>query len=294
MLKFDLGAPVVDHRQSAVGADHCGNDARMAMKAHRSKITITLALIVSLALLGCVAAFYYRSQGPLFSRGRRAQSDPQVAVAIRKLLDAWDHVQMASAKVDMLLDDAAGMEGDTKGEGRYDFLKDNGRTSIRFKLTNLLRIKSPEEGDNSTYWTAERLIFVTDGAVLHRSIEQSGHTTATKVKYDPDDILQVGGRHLFDALQRVNRLSLLPDQTLQGKDVYVIEAESLDDDSKSIHYFEKETGIRLKMVEKDQSGGDYLAITLSEVDLSPQFEPDHFTFTPPEEVERVDETPGTP
>ena len=266
------------------------------MKEDRSRTAITLALIVSLALLGGVAGFYYRSQGPLFGRGRYAQLDPQVSAAIRELLDAWDHVQMASTRIDMLLDDAAGMEGDTKGDGRYDFLKDNGRTSIRFKLTNLLRIKSPEEGDNSEYWTAERLIFVTDGAVLFRFVEQSKHKTVTKAQYDPDDVLQVGGRHLLDALQRDNRLSLLSDQTLQGKDMYVIEAESLDGDSKSIHYFDKETGIRLKMVELDQSGRDYLTITLSEVDLSPQFEPDHFTLTPSEAegVEWVDETPGTP
>ena len=264
------------------------------MEEHRSRITVTVVLLVSLALLGGVAGFYCRSQGPLFDRDRRAPSGPQVTAAIQELVDAWDQVQMASAKVDMVLEAAGGLEGGTKGDGRYDFLKVSGHTSIRFKLTNMLRIKSPEEGENVEYWTAERLIFVTDGAVLYRFVEQSKHKTVTKVEYDPDDILQVGGRHLLDALQRDNRLSLLPDQTLQGKEVVVIEAESLADGSKSIHYFDKATGIRLKMAELDQSGQDYLTITLSELDLSPQFEPDHFTMTPSEGVEWVDETTGTP
>ena len=264
------------------------------MKEQRSRIAVTVVLIVSLALLGGVAGFYCRSQGPLFDRDSRARSSPQMAAAILELVDAWGHVHMASAKVDTVLNAAGGLEGGTKGEGQYDFLNDNGHTSIRFKLTNMLRIKAPEEEGNVEYWTAERLIFVTDGAVLYRFVEQSKHKTVTKVEYNPDDILQVGGRRLLDALQRDNRLSLMPDQTLQGKDVYVIEAESLVGGAKSIHYFDKETGIRLKMAELDQSGKDFLTITLSEVDLSPQFEPDHFTMTPSDDVEWVDETSGTP
>ena len=56
------------------------------------------------------------------------------------------------------------------------------------------------------------------------------------------------------------------------------------------HYFDKETGILLKMVTEDTLAKTKHSFALSDVKLNVEFPDDHFTFTPPEGVEVQDLT----
>ena len=228
------------------------------------------------------------------------QSTPEQTTSAAETLKALDAVEQAwarthsfSATVQIFVDQAIGRPGSTSGDGTYDLLKEGDKTKIRFYMANALRIDIAIE--HSDLRTAEFLYWVTDGTVLYQSTHQAKkYYVVNKTWYEDKDILHVGGPPLMYTLRSERRLESVEDEELDGRAVVVFKAVPPDGDWFELHYFDKETGIRLKLVEFD-SGSDSdsvkkFELTLTELNMNVEFEPDHFTFEIPEHATLVDKT----
>ncbi len=218
-------------------------------------------------------------------------TDPAVATAVDELLAAWDKTPAIVAEVKTDIPEVAGNKGKTTGTGTYKLQKDSGKILINFELRNSLEI--PQDG-GVTLLSAEYLLRIIDGKYLYMFTNQPGHMEATKKKLDYGEVLLIGGRELFRDLIARNTLSLLPEEMLEGRATRVILAIPKDGTWKTRHWFDKATGVRLKMEETDAHGQDTLLVELSGLDVSSSFAPETFVFTVPEGVKFVDETAQTP
>jgi hypothetical protein len=233
------------------------------------------------------------------------QPEPVVPAEVRAVRDemitAWQGVEAVSAEVETYMSSALGQPGMTAGGGTYDLSKRGGTLRIRFAMNNELRLNLADAKETEHFFAIEALRWLVDGDMIYHSYHQPdfkrvGETVAraTKEKYSPDKVVQIGGKALFDQLERDFDLQRLPDIEYEGRQVYVLRGNARGGDWHSLHYFDKESGIRVRMVENDADGSASLRITLKDVNLTPAFEPDHFTFTPHKDVEIEDLTQAGP
>ena len=214
--------------------------------------------------------------------------DEKNRTVIAELTTRWDELQAFSAVVHTELPQGAGKPGKTQGNGTYEWSKRGEKRLIRFYLVNTIRI---ETGEAKVLRTAEILNFVYDGEYLYSQLQQPRtFKQTTKSRYEPDRVLQIGGKELFRDLSENNSLKLQPEEMLNGRASYVIEATPTTGTRSSIHYFDKQTGVRSRMIERDETGKATLTLTLSEFNTSPEFSEDYFTYKLPEGFELIDKT----
>lgn len=218
--------------------------------------------------------------------------DDKIRTVIAELTARWDELQAFSASVSTELPQAAGNPGTTRGKGTYEWSKRGEKRLIRFALGNTLRIVT---GEAKAIRTGEILTFVYDGEFLYSQLQQPKlFKQTTKTRYEPDRVLQIGGQELFRSLIESNSLKLLPEEMINGRASYVIEATPTTGKSSSIHYFDKQTGVRSRMIESDETGKATLTLTLSDFHTSPEFSEDYFTYKLPEGFELIDKTKDEP
>jgi len=242
-----------------------------------------------------VYAVCRKAASPALSGADRASTTPkpsllneQTRTVIAELTAHWDELQAFSAVVSTELPQAAGKPGRTLGKGTYEWSKRGEKRLIRFFLGNTLRF---EAGDAQAIRTSEILNFVYDGEFLYSQLQQpTTFKQTTKSRYEPDRLLQLGGKDLFRGLTETNSLKLQPEEMLNGRASYVIEATPTTGTRSSIHYFDKQTGVRSRMIERDETGKATLTLTLSEFNTSPEFSEDYFTYKLPEGFELIDKT----
>ena len=218
--------------------------------------------------------------------------DEKIRTVIAELTARWDELQAFSASVATELPQAAGNPGTTVGKGTYEWSKRGEKRLIRFGLGNTLRIVI---GEAKAFRTGEILTFVYDGEYLYSQLQQpKTFKQTTKTRYEPDQVLQIGGQELFRSLIENNSLKLLPEEMLNGRASYVIEATPTTGHGSSIHYFDKQTGVQSRMIQRDETGMAMLTLTLSEFNTSPEFSEDYFTYKLPEGFELIDKTHDEP
>jgi len=218
--------------------------------------------------------------------------DAKIKTVIAELTARWDELQTFSAAVATELPQAAGNPGKTLGKGTYELAKRGAKRLFRLGLANTLWI---DHGDAKSTQTGEILVFVYDGEFLYSQLQQPQHfKKTTKSRYEPDRVLQIGGQDLFRGLTENNILKLGPEEIVDGRAAYVVEATPTTGKGSAVHYFDKQTGARLKMMVRDESGKSTLTLTLSDLNTSPVFSEDHFTYKLPEGFELIDETHNGP
>ncbi len=217
--------------------------------------------------------------------------DEKAANVIADLVARWDQLQSFSAAVATELSQGAGRPGLTKGKGMYECAKRGDKLLIRFRLLNNVWVETSEI---QRVHTGERLVFVYDGEFLYYQLQQPQLNKATKSVYEPDRILQFGGRELFRSLSETSSLRLAGEQMVDDRAAYVIEATPTTGDGSAVHYFDKQTGARLKMIERDKTGQETLTLTLSDLKVNPEFSEDYFTYKLPEGYELIDKTHDEP
>ena len=218
--------------------------------------------------------------------------DEKTRTVIAELTARWDELQAFSATIATELPQAAGNPGSTLGKGTYEWAKRGEKRLIRFGLVNTIRITT---GEAKTLRTGEILVFVYDGEFLYSQLQQpKTFKQTTKSRYEPDRVLQIGGKNLFRDLSESNSLKLLPEEMLNGRASYVIEATPTAGKGSAVHYFDKQTGVRSRMIERDETGKATLTLTLSDFNTSPEFSEDYFTYKLPEGFELIDKTKVEP
>lgn len=227
-----------------------------------------------------------KSNTPPSPPQREGKVDEKLTPIIAELVANFDKHEGITAKFKTELAMAASGPGSTKGDGTYDCKKQDGKLLISLWLTNAMNIFTADKN----LFSVERIDDMYDGEFLYKRLQQHQLKQLVKRNYSHDGILQIGGRGLFEPLRQKNDLKLLPDETLDGNAMVVIEATPLSGGWKGKHYFDKSTGIRHKFIETDAAGVPQVTLTVSEIKLNPEFRADTFTPKAPAGFKFIDET----
>lgn len=215
---------------------------------------------------------------------------PDVTLAITELSQAWDKVTSFSGTIHTELEEAIEREGRTVGEGTYDLLRSDNGTKIRFELANTLYIETGWE-NRAQLATAEILSWVTDGTFMYQSTQQAKkYHKVVKTRSNPDTILQMAAPIVLRKLSSNYDLELLPDEVADGKKVTVIKASPRHGTWTEKHFFDKESGVRVKHLELDNNGKQTYLLTLTDLKTNVEFESDHFIFEMPDGADLIDKT----
>lgn len=209
------------------------------------------------------------------------QQDPKVEEVLTKILDAWKQTTNFRAFLKTELTTAGGGPGRTKGEGTYDYSVKDSNTRIKFSLSNVLARPLKDE-PNKSLAILQTHLYVTDGITLHTLIKTHTHTEMKESKYNPSDILQLGGETLLNELRTKNRLQFLSETSINSRSVYLIEATPHEGNWKTLYYFEQKTGLLLQLIERDSDGKESYKLEIIDFDTSIEFPDDHFHYTDPE------------
>jgi outer membrane lipoprotein-sorting protein len=208
----------------------------------------------------------------------------------KKLVDSWSKIESMTAKLTLSVEmDTGDTKGTTKGEGVIEYMTKDGKTMFRndMKMTQSMPPTPETQSSTST---------VFDGDFIYMLQESMGQKMAFKSKAEEGGYGKPGGKEMFENLRQQNELKLLPDEKVDGKDVYVIEATAKTPTPTGPTtmnvYFHKDTGMMVKMVGIDKSGKAMLTMTYSDMKINPKISPDRFVFKAPEGVTVMDMTGG--
>jgi len=212
----------------------------------------------------------------------------EVRAAMDVLTGQWEGVQSCSLKIETNMKQAIEGPGTTQGTGSFDYSRKDPIPLVKFGMVNKLHIYYDQ---TKRYQTMETLDILVDGEFMYSTLHQPKHWVATKTAYDPLQILPFGGPLLWKDLTEHYALSLQPDELHLDRPVVVIQGLPIDGDNFiSRHYFDKESGIRVKLTHVDSEGRTKLSIEVTEMTLNTTFPEGHFTFVLPEKATLVDKT----
>ena len=200
----------------------------------------------------------------------------------KDIIAKWTKLKSLTAKTTM----AMSMQGmSMKSQGTVEFLKKGDKELFRMDMTMSQSMGGQtQETSMST---------IADGEYVYNVTDMMGQKRAMKQK--PDSLPgTVGGQQMFEGLRKNNDLKLLPDETVDGQSVFVIEGTPKTAGrtpyAKSTMYFTKDAGIMIKMVGVDASGGQVMTMSISDIKRDPKIDPDRFVFKAPEGVQVMDLT----
>jgi outer membrane lipoprotein-sorting protein len=177
-------------------------------------------------------------------------------------------------------------ESKSTSEGRFEMLRKDGKvfTRVEMKVTSTTKIGGKTEKQEST------TLMITDGEYAYSYTEAAATKAAYKMKCPTD-----WDQDPFEPLRKTNDLELLPDEKIDGVEVYVVQAtpkKSAKDAApgKTVQYYRKDCGFPAKVVMFDAAGKPMTATTYSGVKLDATISPDRFVFKAPAGVEVVDMT----
>ena len=179
------------------------------------------------------------------------------------------------------------MEMKSETVGTQEYRKKDGRYLLRVEMKTKGTQKIKGQPDQKIDTT---VLMIDDGKFLYTLNTMGTSRTATKMKRNPD---MFEGKAYFKQLRKHFTLKLLPDEKVDGKDAYVIETKPKTDNpatSKAIYYFDKKTGIDLKMVSYDGKGKAVMTTVTTDVKLNAEIKDDRFVFKAPEGVQVADMT----
>lgn len=221
--------------------------------------------------------------------------DEKVRAAISELIARYDALQAFSAATELRIEDALGQKGQTRGKGEYMLKHSGDRKLTRFRVNNHMKFEKVDDEGTLFHLNTQELVWqIYDGEHLWLLFKQHKLDRAIKTHYHPDKVWKVGGRDLFREILDENELALLPDEELDGRPAYVFSVKPHEGDWTGKQWFDKKTGVRLKLIEVGADGKESFSIVLSNLKDDPELAADTFVFTLPEGYELTDEVNPPP
>jgi outer membrane lipoprotein-sorting protein len=210
----------------------------------------------------------------------------------KELAAKWGKLKSMSAKMDTVMQiEMPGGSSKTTSTGMFEFLNKDGKSLVRMEM------KSETAGNfsgNEINSQASTLT-ISDGEYSHTLSEQMGHKMAVRTKADASQQGDLTSQ--FEMMRKDNNLKLLPEQTVDGHSVYVIEATPKEKPAgpgmgmgKMIMYYAKDTGVPLKMIMHDANDKPMSETTYSDVTINKSIDPARFVFKAPPDVQVMDMT----
>lgn len=219
-----------------------------------------------------------------------------VNTAVAAILAKWEKVQAFSAHIRIetgtgkVISKSGGGKWEpqmhVRGEGIYECFKKDGKSLIRMELDGESPVRHIGDGGPSR----SSILRLYDGEFVYSVGKEGGQTHASKVNRPDDDFILLGGPELFKKLRRQFILSRQPDETLGTRKTVVLEGRPKKGDGKTLYWFDKETGILVKLAMFNRTGNLQNRLTLDEINMDPKFSPKRFVFIPPKGVEVKDLT----
>ena len=137
------------------------------------------------------------------------------------------------------------------------------------------------------------MLRVNDGEFEFTLTDTGERKQADKRKPDPSQNV-IDFKSGYAELKKNYDVKLLPDEKVDGRDVFVIEATPKEAGNNPIarlvFYFAKDLGLAVKMTGHNKEGAEVIRSAITEVKLNPEFAADRFTFKAPEGIEVRDLT----
>lgn len=208
----------------------------------------------------------------------------------KDLVAKQDKIKSMSAKMETRSDMKMG--GNTiksKQAGTMEWVRKDDKFLHRYESEGQSIMKM---GDQEMK-TDSKMLMISDGEHMYTLTEQMGQKTAMKMKADPAQSQNVAS--MFKAWKKDHNLKVLPDEKVEGRDCYVIEATPKKEQpnnpiSKQVFYLCKKTGTMAKMVGYDKQGKQNMQMVLKDITINPDIKPERFKFKAPEGVEVMDMT----
>ena len=149
-------------------------------------------------------------------------------------------------------------------------------------------------GDQAETKTETKTLMIADGEFCYTLSETAGQKMAMKMKLDPSK--NNTSKEGFEQMHKDYNLKLLPDEKIDGKEVYVIEATPKkakpDTTEVSKFFYAQETGVLVKSVMESKGEQSKSTITslMSDVKPNADIKPERFVFKAPEGVMVMDMT----
>jgi len=204
----------------------------------------------------------------------------------REIIEQWDKVQGLSATVTIITEvGPPGNRAVSTTRGTYDLQKTGKDTKVRLDVAT----ENETEKEDSTSIQTSQNQFLIDGEYAYSLTEKDGEIRGSKMLPSIKHFFLFGGRPLFMQLHKEHSLKLLLPETLDGRPTHVIglTKEGLDGTTK--YYFDKETGVLLKMVGPSTEDGSFVT-TYTDIEIDPTFPEGHFVFQEPPGVRMMDLT----
>jgi len=217
----------------------------------------------------------------------------ELATVEKKLTAAWKKHKSMTAEFTMVTKmEQPGFVMESKTEGTQEVMKKGDQLLFRLELATSTVQKV---GDQETK-SEQKVTMVSDGTYAYTLSEMMGQKTVVKTKVDPQSVGDP--QAMFKFLRKDHTLKLLPEETIDGKKVFVIEATPKQAQpmapSKSVYYFLQDDGALVKLVASDQAGKPMTTMTYTDVKSDVKIDPQRFVFKAPEGVQVIDQTGAQP
>jgi outer membrane lipoprotein-sorting protein len=189
------------------------------------------------------------------------------------------------------------MSYDSQGETTYEFLKQGEKWLSRTESKTISNssVAGQEHKQNTT------MLVIDDGKFVWTLSEMDGQKSVMKSRSEANRAL-LTDKAYFDNLRKDFELKLLPDETVDGRATWPIQATPRQPASEGmiamlLNYFDKETGVCIKTIGKDSSGKEVMTSVTKDIKVNPTLAADRFVFKVPEGVTVMDMTqdqPGQP
>ena len=211
----------------------------------------------------------------------------------KKILAQAEKNKTLTAKMATTSDiEATGMRMKSKSEGTYETARRGDKTLFRMESKSSGTTKI---GDQPETKTETKTLMIADGEFYYTLSETAGQKMAMKMKLDPSKS-NATSKEGFEQMHKDYNLKLLPDEKIDGKEVYVIEATPKkakpDTTEMSKFYYAKETGVLMKSVmeSKGEQSKSTIISLMSDIKPNTDIKPERFVFKAPEGVMVMDMT----
>jgi outer membrane lipoprotein-sorting protein len=172
--------------------------------------------------------------------------------------------------------------------GKYEYTRKGDTTLWRLEseTTSVSTVAGKEVKSD------QKVTMVCDGKFNYTVTDMMGQTSAMKSAIQKN-INSVAGKGFFEHLKKDNTLKLLPEDKVDGKAAYVIEAiptsKGPEVSISRTHYFMlKESGIVAKTIMFDSQGKPMTTVVMTNLKINPDIPGERFVFKAPAGVQLLD------
>ncbi|HKQ50240.1 MAG TPA: outer membrane lipoprotein-sorting protein [Phycisphaerae bacterium] len=208
----------------------------------------------------------------------------------KQLLEMVPRFKTFSATLTLKIDFSGVQSWDrSDGRGTVEYLIQGDKIVSRVEITS----ESTASIGASESTTRDVHTMYGDGKYTFDVGETNGTKMAFKLDTDPIQVA-VPSKEMFDKWRKDFETKILPDENLDGKEVWVLEARPKDPEktpaARMLTYFRKDIPLMVKTVSYDKYDRPFQWTTLTEIKVDPKIDPERFVFKRPPDFEYYDVT----